>query len=78
MERYCAEIVDSVVVRVLVCDNADWCVRHLGGQWIFTGERLVGIGWPVVDGEIVEPEPDPEPEGDEGVEPMEAMHPPYG
>lgn len=57
MESYCAKIEDGVVAKVLVCDSAEWCVRNLGGDWFCTGERLVGVGWPVVDGVIVEPEP---------------------
>lgn len=57
MESYCALITDGVVANVTVCDNAEWCSQHLGGEWVCTGERLVGVGWPVVDGEIVEPPP---------------------
>ena len=65
MECYCAKIEGGVVTQVIVCDDDHWAATHLGGEWICTHERLVGIGWPVVDGEIVEPEP-PEPvEGDE-------------
>jgi|688.fasta_scaffold538519_2 hypothetical protein len=54
-EQYCSKIEGGFVTQVLVCDNAAWCVQHLGGEWICTGGRLVGIGWPVVDGEIVKP-----------------------
>jgi hypothetical protein len=56
-ECYCAKIEGGVVVQVLVCNSAEWCVQHLGGEWICTGQRLVGIGWAVIDGEIVEPDP---------------------
>lgn len=51
----CARIENDHVVQVIVCGDAAWAAEHLGGEWIFTGERLVGIGWPVVNGEIVEP-----------------------
>jgi len=54
---YCAKIQDGVVAQVIVCSNAGWAAQSLGGEWICTHERLVGSGWPVVDGEIVEPEP---------------------
>lgn len=57
METYCAQIENGVVTNVIVCGCADWASKHLGGQWACTGERLVGVGWPVVDGEIVEPPP---------------------
>ena len=56
-ECYCAKIEGGFVSQVLVCDNTEWCAQHLGGEWICTHERLVGIGWAVIDGEIVEPEP---------------------
>lgn len=62
-ECYCAKIEDGVVAQVIVCGNAEWAAQRLGGEWVCTDSRLVGIGWPVVDGEIVEPEPvDPQPE----------------
>jgi hypothetical protein len=54
-ECYCARIEDGVVAQVIVCGNAAWAVQHLGGEWVCTEGRLVGIGWPVVDGEIVPP-----------------------
>jgi hypothetical protein len=56
-ECYCAQIIDGVVSRVIVCEDDSWAAEHLGGEWLCTHERLVGIGWPVVNGEIVEPEP---------------------
>lgn len=62
MECYCAKVEGGVVTQVIVCDDPGWAAQHLGGEWLCTHERLVGIGWPVVDGEIVEPEPV---EGDE-------------
>lgn len=63
MEKYCAKIESDTVTNVIVCDSAAWASQNLGGEWVCTGERLVGIGWPVVDGEIVDPPPPPE--GDE-------------
>jgi hypothetical protein len=61
-ECYCAKIHGGVVTHVIVCGCAQWAAKHLGGEWVCTDGRLVGIGWPVVDGEIIEPEPV---EGDE-------------
>jgi hypothetical protein len=57
-ECYCARIEDGVVTQVIVCSNPGWAATHLGGEWVCTDGRLVGIGWPVVDGEIVEPTPE--------------------
>lgn len=57
-ECYCAQIHNGSVLQVIVCDNEEWASANLGGQWICTHERLVGIGWPLVDGKIVEPTQD--------------------
>jgi hypothetical protein len=54
-ECYCAKIEDGVVTQVIVCGNPDWAAQHLGGEWVCTESRLVGIGWLVEDGELVEP-----------------------
>ena len=62
-ECYCARIEDGVVTQVIVCGNAQWAIQHLGGEWVCTEDRLVGIGWVVEDGEIVPP-PAPEIEGE--------------
>lgn len=56
-ECYCAKIEGNAVSQVIVCDSEGWASANLGGMWICTHGRLVGVGWPVVDGEIVEPEP---------------------
>jgi len=56
-ECYCARIDDGQVAQVIVCTSPEWAASTLGGEWLCTGERLVGVGWPVVDGEIVPPEP---------------------
>jgi hypothetical protein len=61
-ECYCAQIEYGVVTQVIVCESAEWAAANLGGDWVCTHDRLVGIGWPVVDGEIVEPEPEIEEE----------------
>jgi len=61
-ECYCARIEDGVVTQVIVCGCAEWAATHLGGEWVCTDGRLVGIGWVVVDGEIVEPTPEIEDE----------------
>jgi len=60
-EQYCARIVSLAVAQVIVCASAEWADSHLGAEWMLTGSRLVGIGWPVIDGEIVEPVIDAEP-----------------
>ena len=52
---YCARIEDGVVTQVIVCGNPEWASEHLGGEWSCTDDLLVGIGWLVVDGEIVPP-----------------------
>jgi hypothetical protein len=57
-ECYCAKIEDGSVTQVIVCGNPEWAATNLGGDWICTESRLVGIGWPVIDGEIVEPPTD--------------------
>lgn len=43
-----AEVVDGVVQRVIVAENADWCVENLGGTWVqtsyntFAGKHKLG------------------------------------
>jgi hypothetical protein len=54
---YAAEVKASKIVRVIVGDSV-WSAEILGGQWVDSPTK-VGIGWPLVDGEIVPPEPDP-------------------
>lgn len=55
---YAAHIIDGLVVQVIV-GTAEWATEHLGGEWVQPSE-LVGIGWSVVDGQIIPPEPEPE------------------
>jgi hypothetical protein len=55
MECYCAQIVGGTVTQVIVCGSPDWASLHLGGEWVCTEGQLVGIGWIVLDGEIVPP-----------------------
>ena len=55
-ECYCAKIEDGAVSQVIVCSDPGWASQYLGGEWLCNDQRLVGIGWPVIDGEIVEPE----------------------
>jgi hypothetical protein len=57
MRTYAAHIEHDTVTQVIV-GNAAWAVKHLGGQWVDSPVK-VGIGWLLVDGEIVPP---PEPE----------------
>lgn len=54
-ECYCAKIENDAVVEVIVCHDDQWAAANFGGVWVCTHERLVGIGWPVVNGEIVPP-----------------------
>jgi hypothetical protein len=54
---YAAHIEHDTVTQVIV-GNAAWAVEHLGDQWVDSPVK-VGIGWLLVDGEIVPPEPDP-------------------
>jgi hypothetical protein len=57
VEKYCAEIEDGVVVRVIVCDGEQWAIDNLGGMWVCCGDSLVGVGWLCVGGEFYPPEP---------------------
>ena len=52
---YAAHIEHDTITQVIV-GNAAWAVEHLGGQWVDSPVK-VGIGWLLVDGEIVPPEP---------------------
>jgi hypothetical protein len=54
--RYAAKVEDGTVVQVIVGD-ADWAQSRLGGVWL-PSDELVGIGWLVVDGQILPPEPE--------------------
>jgi hypothetical protein len=56
MNTYAAHIEHDTVTQVIV-GNAAWAVEHLGGQWVDSPVK-VGIGWLLVDGEIVPPAPD--------------------
>jgi hypothetical protein len=60
MKTYAAHIEHDTVTQVIV-GTAAWAVEHLGGQWVDSPTK-VGIGWLLVDGEIVPPEPDVEPD----------------
>jgi hypothetical protein len=59
---YAALIENSTVVQVIVGD-AVWARARLGGEWVGT-ETLVGIGWQLVDGLLIAPEPEPELDAD--------------
>ncbi len=37
-----AEVVDGVVTRVIVADNAQWCEEALGGTWVQTSYNTTG------------------------------------
>jgi hypothetical protein len=61
MRTYAAHIEHDTVTQVIV-GNAAWAVEHLGGEWVDSPTK-VGIGWLLVDGEIVPPPaPDVEPD----------------
>jgi hypothetical protein len=55
MSEYAARIVDGAVAQVIV-GTPEWAQYRLGGAWIGSSEK-VGIGWLVVDGQILPPEP---------------------
>jgi hypothetical protein len=52
---YAAKVEDGTVTQVIVGD-AGWAASRLGGVWL-PSDTLVGIGWQVVEGQIVPPEP---------------------
>lgn len=56
MEVFCAQIVDGFVVRVIVCDSAEWAATTHGGEWVAT-DTLPGIGWVYMDGTLSPPVP---------------------
>jgi len=37
-----AEIVNGIVERVIVADNAEWCKANLGGDWVQTSYNTHG------------------------------------
>jgi hypothetical protein len=53
---YAAKVVDGTVVQVIV-GTPEWAADRLGGDWL-PSETKVGVGWQVVDGTILPPEPD--------------------
>lgn len=45
MEQYCAQVdANGVVTSVIVCDDVNWAVSRLGGEWLFCGTYLPGVG----------------------------------
>ena len=56
---YAARIDNGLVTQVIVGDPA-WAESRLGGVWL-PSDVKVGVGWTVVDGQIVPP-PAPEPD----------------
>jgi len=57
---YAAKVEDGMVAQVIVGDP-EWAASRLGGVWL-PSEVKVGVGWQVVDGQIVPPEPEEYPE----------------
>jgi hypothetical protein len=53
---YAAKVEDGTVVQVIVGDPA-WAADRLGGMWLASDVK-VGVGWQVVDGTILPPEPE--------------------
>jgi len=51
MNKYFTEIKNNTVIRVIVADNIDWCIKTLGGEWIETKKydrdnyNYAGIGY---------------------------------
>jgi hypothetical protein len=60
MRTYAAHIEHDTITQVIV-GNAAWAVEHLGGEWVDSPTK-VGIGWLLVDGEIVPPPAPDEPD----------------
>ena len=56
MRTYAARIEDGTVMQVIV-GTPEWAADRLGGVWVASNVK-VGVGWQVVDGAIVPPEPD--------------------
>jgi hypothetical protein len=56
VRTYAARIEDGTVVQVIVGDPA-WAADRLGGNWLGSDVK-VGVGWQVVDGTILPPEPE--------------------
>jgi hypothetical protein len=52
---YAAKVEDGSVVQVIV-GAPEWATSRLGGVWLGSDTK-VGVGWQVVDGVIVPPEP---------------------
>jgi len=44
-EKYCAQISDGVVTQVIVCGSAAWASQTFGGEWVYCGAQLVGLGY---------------------------------
>jgi hypothetical protein len=57
---YAAKVESGTVTQVIVGDP-EWAQSRLGGTWVASDVK-VGVGWTVVDGAIVLPEPEPEPD----------------
>lgn len=50
MPRYFSKIENGIVATVIVADSLEWCVEHLGGEWIETfmdepGRNYAGKGY---------------------------------
>jgi hypothetical protein len=54
---YAARVEDGVVAQVIVGDPV-WAAERLGGVWVGSDVK-VGVGWALVDGVMVPPEPEP-------------------
>jgi len=45
---YVAEVVGTVVVRVIVAPDVSWCEQHLGGTWVETIDPYATLDGPAV------------------------------
>ena len=44
MSKYALRIENDIVVDAIVCDNPEWAIQKLGGEWI-AYDTKIGIGW---------------------------------
>jgi hypothetical protein len=58
IENCCAELDDNnVVLRVIVCDDPQWAIDNLGGNWVQTFTNMEGHNYAGVGYSLIEPAP---------------------
>jgi hypothetical protein len=62
VSMYAAKVEDDGTISQVIVGTPAWAADRLGGDWL-PSDTKVGVGWQVVDGTIVPPEPD-EPDQD--------------